>query len=104
MPAAMEAWAYAFAHGVRPTRATLRAWQRAPGTVVRRWLAGSAAAALGLLTAVLPVAYLDNGYQQIITLQPPLAPRGRGDVLPALPNEPLRLGPHSNACLGPLLA
>src|SRR5919109_244538 len=35
--------AYAFAHGVRHTRATLDAWQRDPGRVLGRWVAGSIA-------------------------------------------------------------
>ena len=45
----MDASAYAFAHGVRQTRATLRAWQRTPGVVLGRWFAGSALAAVCLL-------------------------------------------------------
>jgi hypothetical protein len=48
----MDASAYAFAHGVRHTRATLHAWQRAPLSVLGRWAAGSALAATGLLAAV----------------------------------------------------
>ena len=56
----MDASAYAFAHGVRHTRATLRTWQRTPGTVLGRWVAGSALAAAGLLLAVLVVSSLDQ--------------------------------------------
>ena len=70
---AMDASAYAFAHGVRHTRATLRTWQRTPGSVLRKWVAGSAVAATGLLLAVWIVSSLDQGYQQILTLEPPFA-------------------------------
>ncbi len=38
MQSRMDASAYAFAHGVRHTRATLRTWQRAPGAVLGRWM------------------------------------------------------------------
>ncbi len=72
----MDASAYAYAYGVRRTRATLRAWQRTPFAVVGRWMAGSALAAAGLLLAVLAVASLDRGYQQVLTLQPPFVVGG----------------------------
>jgi hypothetical protein len=100
----MDASAYAFAHGVRHTRATLRSWQRAPGAVVGRWLAGSAVAALGLLTAVLAVAYIDTGYQQIISLQPPFAVGDGGDVLHVLRSNALVLALHAMACVAGFIA
>jgi hypothetical protein len=100
----MDASAYAFAHGVRHTRATLRAWQRAPGAVVGRWLAGSAAAAAGLLAAVLAVAYIDTGYQQIISLQPPFAVGDGGDVLHVLRSNALVLALHAMACVAGFIA
>lgn len=100
----MDASAYAFAHGVRHTRATLRAWQRAPGAVVGRWLAGSAVAAAGLLTAVLAVAYIDTGYQQIISLQPPFAVGDGGDVLHVLRSNALVLALHAMACVAGFIA
>jgi hypothetical protein len=100
----MDASSYAFAHGVRHTRSTLRAWQRAPGAVVGRWLAGSTGAALGLLAAVLGVAYLDNGYQQIVTLQPPFAVGDVGDVLHVLRGNALVLALHAMACVAGFIA
>jgi hypothetical protein len=100
----MDASAYAFAHGVRHTRATLRTWQREPGRVVGRWLAGSAAAAAGLLTAVLAVAYIDTGYQQIISLQPPFAVGDGGDVLHVLRSNALVLALHAMACVAGFIA
>jgi hypothetical protein len=100
----MDASAYAFAHGVRQTRATLRAWQHTPLTVVGRWLAGSALAAAGLLCAILLVATLDRGYQQIITLQPPFAVGDVGNVLDILRSNLLVLALHAMACVAGFIA
>jgi Stage II sporulation protein M len=96
--------AYALAHGVRHTRATLRAWQHDPGAVVGRWAAGSAMAATGLLLAVLLVSSLDGGYQQIITLQPPFAVGDGGDVLGVLRRNLLVLTLHAMACVAGFIA
>jgi hypothetical protein len=100
----MDASAYAFAHGVRHTRATLRAWQRAPGAVLGRWVAGSAVAATGLLLAVLLVASLDGGYQQVITLQPPFAVGNGANVLNVLRSNMLVLALHAMACVAGFIA
>jgi len=101
---AMDASAYAFTHGVRHTRATLRSWQRAPWPVVGRWAAGAAGAAVGLLAAVLVIAYLDHGYQQVITLQPPFAVGDTGDVLRVLRSNSLVLALHAMACVAGFIA
>jgi hypothetical protein len=100
----MDASAYAFTHGVRHTRTTLLAWQRAPLRVVGRWTAGSALAAAGLLVAVLAVASLDHGYQQIISLQPPFAVGGPDDVLQLLASNMLVLALHAMACVAGFIA
>jgi hypothetical protein len=100
----MDASAHAFAHGVRQTRATLRAWQRTPLEVVGRWVAGSALAATGLLAAVWVVASLDNGYQQIITLQPPFAVGSLSNVLGILGSNLLVLALHAMACVAGFIA
>src|SRR5271156_1874011 len=100
----MDASAYAFAHGVRHTRTTLRAWQRTPGVVLGRWVAGSALAATGLLLAVLAVASLDHGYQQIITLQPPFAVGNGANVLDVLRSNLLVLALHAMACVAGFIA
>jgi hypothetical protein len=100
----MDASAYAFAHGVRHTRATLRAWQRAPGAVLGRWVAGSALAAGGLLAAVWAIASLFNGYQQVITLQPPFAVGDGGDVINVLRHNMLVLALHAMACVAGFIA
>src|ERR1019366_286758 len=79
-------------------------WQRTPGSVVGRWIAGSALAAAGVLLAVLAGAYLDHGYQQIITLQPPFAVGDGGDVLHVLRSNALVLALHAMACVAGFIA
>jgi hypothetical protein len=100
----MDASAYAFAHGVRQTRATLRAWQRTPLPVVGRWVAGSALAATGLLAAVLLVASLDHGYQQVLSLQPPFAVGDLAEVVRVLRSNLLVLALHAMACVAGFIA
>jgi hypothetical protein len=100
----MDASAYAFAHGMRHARTTLRAWQRKPLRVVGRWVAGSTVAATGLLLAVWAVASLDHGYQQILKLRPPFAIGGGGDVLQILGANMLVLALHAMACVAGFMA
>jgi hypothetical protein len=100
----MDASAYAFAHGVRQTRVTLRAWQQTPVKVAGRWAAGSALAAACLLAAIFLVATFDHGYQQIISLQPPFAVGGVGDVLQILRSNLLVLALHAMACVAGFIA
>jgi hypothetical protein len=104
MQTEMDASAYALAHGVRRTRATLSAWQQTPGKVVGRWAAGSAFAAAGLLCAVWVVAWLDPGYQQILQLQPPFAVGQGSDVLHVLRANMLVLALHAMACVAGFIA
>jgi hypothetical protein len=100
----MDASAYAFSHGVRHTRATLREWQNTPGALLRRWVAGSAVAAAGLLLAVWLVALLDHGPQEIITLAPPFAVGNLGSVLEVLGHNMLVLALHAMACVAGFIA
>ncbi|HXM87649.1 MAG TPA: hypothetical protein VN889_08430, partial [Solirubrobacteraceae bacterium] len=100
----MDASAYAFTHGVRHTRETLRAWQERPGRVLARWLAGSALAAAGLLLAVWAIASLDNGFEQVIRLQPPFAVGKLDDVVSVLSRNMLVLALHAMACVAGFIA
>ena len=100
----MDASAYALAHGVRHTRATLTRWQRAPGRVVARWVAGSAVAAVALLLAVLVVASLEGGYVQILQLEPPFEVGGLHNVLTLLSENMLVLALHAMACVAGFIA
>jgi hypothetical protein len=104
MASQMDVPAYALAHGARQTRATLRAWQRTPLSILARWLAGSALAAIGLLLAVWAVASLDHGYQQVITLQPPFAVGDAADVAQLLRQNALVLTLHALACVAGFIA
>jgi hypothetical protein len=100
----MDASAYAFAHGVRDTRATLRAWQARPLPVLAGWVAGSACATAGLLIGVLVVASLDQGYEQILSLQPPFAVGDAADVVSILRANLLVLALHAMACVAGFIA
>jgi hypothetical protein len=100
----MDASAYAFAHGVRHTRATLRAWQQRPGPVLGGWLAGAAVAAAGLLVAVWVVASLEGGYQQVVSLQPPFGVGDGESVLRVLRSNMLVLALHAMACVAGFIA
>ncbi len=100
----MDSSAYAFAHGVKHTRATLAVWQRRPGAVVGRWAAGSALAAAGLLGAVWLIATLDSGYTRIIELNPPFVVGDDGDVLHVLRSNFLVLALHAMACVAGFIA
>ena len=100
----MDASAYAFTHGIRHTRSTLRAWQREPGAVLGRWAAGSAAAAAGLLLAVWLISSLYGGRQQIVNLQPPFAVGDAGDVLGVMRRNLLVLALHAMACVAGFIA
>ncbi|MCW3030900.1 MAG: hypothetical protein JWM66_1033 [Solirubrobacterales bacterium] len=100
----MDATAYAFTHGVRHTRETLRIWQGRPGRVLGRWLAGSMLAALGLLLAVLAISSLNSGQEQIIALRPPFAVGDLGDVLGVLQRNMLVLALHAMACVAGFIA
>jgi hypothetical protein len=100
----MDASAYAFTHGVRHTKATLRAWQRTPGPVLGRWVAGSAMAAAGLLIAVWIVSRVSGNQQQFISLQPPFTVGDGGDVLNVLRRNMLVLALHAMACVAGFIA
>jgi Stage II sporulation protein M len=104
MQSKMDASAYAFTHGVRRTRETLRVWQGTPIAVLARWVAGSALAAAGLLVAVWLIASLDNGFQQVIRLEPPFAVGDLGDVAQVLGRNMLVLALHAMACVAGFIA
>jgi hypothetical protein len=100
----MDAAGYAFVHGVRHTRSTLRSWQQRPGPVLLRWTAGAAVAAGGLLLAVWAIAALIGSYTQVIDLQPPFAVGDGGDVWKVLRSNLLVLALHAMACVAGFIA
>jgi hypothetical protein len=79
-------------------------WQATPLAVVLRWVAGSALAAAGLLAAVWIIASFDNGFQQIIRLNPPFAVGDLGDVVQVLERNMLVLALHAMACVAGFIA
>ncbi|MFZ1155048.1 MAG: stage II sporulation protein M [Solirubrobacteraceae bacterium] len=100
----MDASSYALYHGVRRTRSTLRAWQSRPLPVIGAWVAGSALAALGLLSAVLVISALSIGYVQPIQLRPPFAVGELSDVATVLSHNLLVLALHAMACVAGFIA
>jgi hypothetical protein len=100
----MDASAYAFTHGVRRTRETLRTWRQNPGRVLGSWIAGGGAIALALLAVVWLVALLDSGFHEAITLRPPFAVGGPGNVLAVLRSNLLVLALHAMACVAGFIA
>jgi hypothetical protein len=95
--------AYAFAHGVRHTRATLAGWQRNPRGVIVRWTAGSALAACTLLVAVWVIASLDTSHA-VVTLRPPFEVGDEADVAGVLTRNLLVLALHAMACVAGFIA
>jgi hypothetical protein len=100
----VDATSYAFYHGVRRTGATLRAWQRHPLPVLGAWVAGSTAAAVGLLSAVLVISTLSTAYVQPIQLRPPFAVGELGDIATVLSHNLLVLALHAMACVAGFIA
>jgi Stage II sporulation protein M len=100
----MDASAYAFTHGVRHTRETLREWHAHPERVLARWVAGAALAAAGLLLAVWAIASLGHGHEQVVVLRPPFAVGGLDDVLDVLRRNMLVLALHAMACVAGFIA
>jgi hypothetical protein len=99
-----NASAYAFAHGVRRTRSTLQAWRHERWRIMRRWVAGSACAALGLLLAVLAVAGLASTAPEAPPLEPPFAVGNAADVAGVLGHNLLVLALHAMACVAGFIA
>jgi hypothetical protein len=100
----MDASAYAFTHGVRRTRSTLRAWQQGRWRILRRWAAGSTIAALGLLAAVLVVSGLSSTGAEALPPEPPFAVGDAADVAGVLGHNLLVLALHAMACVAGFIA
>jgi hypothetical protein len=100
----VDASAYAFAHGVRRTRSTLREWRQRPWRVLRLWVAGSALAAFGLLLAVVAVSTLSAGYGEPISAEPPFGVGDAADVVEVLSHNMLVLALHAMACVAGFIA
>jgi hypothetical protein len=100
----MDASAYAFVHGIRGTRQTLRRWNKRPLPVIGAWILGSLAAATLLLVAVLGISGLVPGPGSIQMRLPPLATGHLSDVLHILARNSLVLALHAMACVAGFIA
>jgi hypothetical protein len=100
----MDPSQYAFVHGVRTTRATLRDWNRRPFPVVGSWVAGALAAAILLLLAVLVIAGVSAGNGPAYVHQPPFQTGDLKDVARILGHNLLVLALHAMACVAGFIA
>lgn len=100
----VDASAYAFTHGVRRTRSTLRAWQQGRWRIMRRWTAGATLAACGLLAAVLAVSVLSSAGAEAIPREPPFATGDAADIAGIVGHNLLVLALHAMACVAGFIA
>lgn len=100
----MDASSYALVHGMRRTRSTLAAWRDQPASVIARWVAGSAVAAIGLLLAVWAIAYAIHAPSQVASARPPFVAGGLHDVVGVLRRNALVLALHAMACVAGFIA
>jgi hypothetical protein len=90
---------------VRRTRQTLRQWRDNPWAALRRWFAGSFAAACGLLLAVWAIAGVsDANGLSVTTVGPPFAVGSLHDVTTILGRNLLVLAFHAMACVAGFIA
>jgi hypothetical protein len=100
----MDASAYAFTHGMHRTRSTLRDWRQGRWRIVRRWAAGSALAAFGLLVAVLVVSAFSSASSEAIPREPPFAAGDTADIAGIVGHNLLVLALHAMACVAGFIA
>ena len=94
----------ALVQGMRDTRATLAAWNRAPGPVLRAWLLASAAISVALLVAVWAIASLSTPDPTPVLLPGLNEPAGLGAVAHVLLRNSLVLALHAFACVAGFIA
>jgi hypothetical protein len=104
MTETMDPANYAFADGMRVTRATLQTWNRRPGPIVVRWVLGSIGAALLLLVAVLVIGAVSSGAGPAEINQPPFQVGTFSDVAQILSRNVLVLALHAFACVAGFIA
>ncbi len=100
----MDASSYAFISGVRSTRETLARWHRRPFRVLGTWIAGSLAAAVLLLLAVLVIGYLAPAHGAAELDRPPFQVGTLHDALAILARNLLVLALHAMACVAGFIA
>lgn len=95
---------YAFAQGMRATRATLERWNSAPGAVLRNWLALSVAIALSLIGVVWAFASMMTPDPTPFVIPGLDGPVGIENVAGVLYRNSLVLALHATACIAGFLA
>jgi hypothetical protein len=100
----MDASAYAFVHGIRSTRATLKTWNRRPWPVLGAWIAGSLAAAITLLGAVWIISLHSSVAGWALLGRPPFRVGDVADALRILGHNSLVLALHAMACVAGFIA
>jgi hypothetical protein len=95
----------ALVYGVRQTRATLGGWQDDPWPALRRWFAGSFAAAVTLLAATWLIAGVSgSGGFVVQTISPPFRVGNWSSVEQILTKNLLVLALHAMACVAGFIA
>jgi hypothetical protein len=84
---------------MRDTRQTLAEWNRNPWSVLKAWVAGALAVAVGLLVAVWVIAAFSPSDPTPLTLPGLNRPADVHDVLAVLFRNSLVLAPHAFACV-----
>ena len=90
--------------GVRDTRSTLAAWNRAPWPVLRGWLAGSVAVAVALLLATWLIGVVSTPDSTPLGFPGLTRPPTPGDVAFVLFRNSLVLALHGFACVAGFIA
>ncbi|TML28714.1 MAG: hypothetical protein E6G30_05375 [Actinobacteria bacterium] len=90
--------------GVRDTRSTLAAWNRAPWPVLRGWLAGSVAVAVALLLATWLIGVMSTPDSTPLGFPGLTRPPTPGDVAFVLFRNSLVLALHGFACVAGFIA
>src|SRR5205814_1673525 len=90
--------------GVRDTRSTLAAWNRAPWPVLRGWLAGSVAVAVALLLATWLIGVMSTPDSTPLGFPGLTRPPTPGDVAFVLFRNSLVLALHAFACVAGFIA
>ena len=90
--------------GVRDTRSTLAAWNRAPWPVLRGWLAGSVAVAVALLLATWLIGVMSTPDSTPLGFPGLTRPPTPGDVAFELFRNSLVLALHGFACVAGFIA
>lgn len=103
-PMRMRSSDLALVRGIGPTRTTLRAWNRAPWPVLRRWLTGSAAVAVALLLATWAVAARSTPAADPMLMPGLNEPTSLAHVGVVLWRNGLVLALHAFACVAGFLA